>query len=418
MARTFFIEGYGCSLNIAETEKTAGFLIQNKFSKVDSFLRADFIIINTCSVKQVTEQRMLSRIKFLLSKKKRASKLIVMGCLASAQHETIWSISNKIIVLDNSLSSLCRELKIKPAEFSPSIPSISSRKCVSIIPVSTGCLGSCTYCSARLARRELKSYSPKSILTAFRSALRGGAKEIWLTSQDMGCYGFDIKTDLPSLLKLLLKEKGEFRLRIGMMNPNHFLKIRKDLVSLFSDERLYKFLHLPLQSASDRILKAMNRKYSVKEFDECVLFAKKNIPNVSLATDIIVGFPGESEEDFLLTLNSVKKYGFDVINISRFGKRKGTVAEKMPLQLTESTKKDRSRILSVLCDTIFEKNNPSFIGRTVLCLVSEKTKNGFNARTGEYRTVFINSSEDLLGKFVSVRINAINGHYFLGSLAK
>jgi len=414
LAQYFYIEGYGCSLNISETEKISGYLKEKGFKKTISILRADFIILNTCSVKQVTEQRMLSRVDFFLEHKKPSAKIIATGCLSAAQPKSFLNISKNIIVLDTKLSSLCKVLGIEEKEFSPLINSVNSRECVSIIPISVGCLGACTYCSAHLARKDLHSYSVEEIKQSFKSAIDSGAKEIWLTSQDTGCYGFDIGSDLPSLLKELLKEKGDYRIRLGMMNPNHFIKIKKELIPLFEDARLYKFLHLPLQSGSDRVLEKMGRKYSVKEFFSCIDYAKKNIPFVSLATDIIVGFPGESEKDFGLSVNAVNKAGFDVVNISRFGKRKGTVAEKMPSQLGEEIKKERSRVLSVLCKTIFEKNNSSFVGKKVLCLVSEKTANGFNARTNEYRTVFIKGFDLVLGKFVKIKLVSVNGHYFKG----
>jgi MiaB-like tRNA modifying enzyme len=368
--KTFFVEGYGCSLNVAETENIVGFFLENGFRRVFDFKEAEFVVINTCSVKSTTEQRMLSRIRFLLSQKKASAKLIVFGCLASSQKAFVQKISPELIVLDTKLSSLCSFLNLPLKDFSPEISSVSSSKFVSIIPVSVGCLGSCSYCSARLARRELSSYSIESIDFAFKKALSLGKKEFWITSQDLGCYGFDIGTGLPALLKVLLKNRGEFRVRLGMMNPNHFKKIRKELMPLFSDSRLYKFLHLPLQSGSNRILKSMNRMYSVKDFIECVSYARKFVPGLSVATDVIVGFPGESEKDFRETVALLKKVRPSIVNISRFGKRKGTVAEKFPLQLSEEEKKGRSRRLTVVCDGIFAEKNKKAVGKVLDCLVS------------------------------------------------
>jgi len=418
--KCFFVEGYGCSLNLAESEQIAGFLIENGFKKVDDFRLADFVIINTCSVKQVTEQRMISRIKFLFENKKSLSTLFVTGCLASAEHDLVAKINANIVVLDNSLASLCVALGIKVNNFSPMISSCKEKEFISIIPASVGCLGSCTYCSAHLARKELHSYDPKSIDLALKNALVGDklnspSKEIWLTSQDLGCYGFDIGSSVPKLLKLLLKNKGEFRLRLGMMNPNHFIKIRRSLLPLMKDERVYKFLHLPLQSGSDKILKLMNRKYSVGDFLECVKFARKFIPNVTIATDIIVGFPGETELDFKKTLAVLKKVQPDIVNISRFGKRKGTLAEKMSGQINEVEKKRRSKILANFCDELFAGKNRDFVGKDVCCLVSERTKNGFNARTNEYNTVFVREG---FGCFVVARIEEVRAHYLVGKVIR
>jgi len=411
--KSFFVEGYGCSLNISETEQVAGFLKENNFEQAKDFKEADFVIVNTCSVKQATEQRMIARICFLLENKKPLSKLIVMGCLASAQHETIQKVSKEIIVLDTSLASLCRVLGIKEREFSPEIIPVKSHELISIISISTGCLGNCTYCSSRLARKNLHSYSVESINFAFKKALDSGSKEIWITSQDLGCYGVDINSSLPKLLKELLKNKGNFRIRLGMMNPNHFLKIKKELMPLFSDERLYKFLHLPVQSGSDKLLKAMNRKYSVKDFVSCVEYARKIVPQVSISTDIIVGFPGESEKDFKKTLALVKKIRFDVFNVSRFGKRKGTLAAKMSRQVTDIEKKERSKYLADFFDKIALEKNEGVVGKEVICLVSEKVRNGFNGRTNEYKPVFLKKG---FGNFARVKIILARAHFFEGEV--
>jgi len=413
--KRFFIEGYGCSLNISETEQIAGVLKENGFVSVNDFKHANFIIINTCSVKQVTEQRMLSRINFLLENKKPESKLIVSGCLASAQAESISDISKEIIVLNNSLSSLCRALGLREKEFSPEITPVKSKELISIIPISTGCLGSCAYCSARLARKQLHSYPVESINAGFKRAISSGSKEVWLTSQDLGCYGFDINSSLPVLVKKLLENKGHFRIRLGMMNPNHFLKIKKELMPLFSDERLYKFLHLPLQSGSDFVLKSMNRKYLIKDYLSCIKFARKSVPKISISTDIIVGFPNESEKDFKKTLAMIKKIRFDVVNISRFGKRKGTIAESMTGQLTEEEKKRRSTLLNAFCDFGFFEKNKKLVGKEVTCLVSEKVNDGFNGRTNEYKPVFL---EKGYGSFVKVKIIAAKPHFLRGKVLR
>jgi MiaB-like tRNA modifying enzyme len=413
--KSFFLEGYGCSLNVSETQQINGFLIEHGFLQVKDFAKADFIIINTCSVKQATEQRMLSRIKLLLREKKSSAKLIVTGCLASAQHEMIAKISPELIVLDTSLSSLCNALGVREKNFSPEVPAVKQKELISIIAVSTGCLGSCTYCSARLARKELHSYSIESVLAGFRSALESGSCEIWITSQDLGCYGFDIGTNLPLLLKEILKIPGKYRIRLGMMNPNHFKKIKKELMLLFKDERLYKFLHLPLQSGSNKILKSMNRKYSIKEFVDCVNYARKIIPNITLSTDIIVGFPNETKKDFAQTLSVLKKTRPDVVNISRFGKRRGTIAEKLPLQVTEEEKKVRSRIAAEFCDEISLAKNKKLVGEKVLCLVSERASDGFNARTNEYRPIFLKEG---FGYYYLVEITQAKAHFFTGKVIK
>ncbi len=415
MIHEFYIEGYGCSLNISETEKIAGFLSANGYKKTLNPSKADFLIINTCAVKDTTEKRMLSRLKKMLNIKKPSAKLIAFGCLASTRKKAIQNISPKIIVLNTKLSSLAKELCLPVKDFSPSIKETKSRSLTSIIPISTGCVGSCTYCITKLARGELESYSEESIICAFKRALKS-SKEIYLTSQDLGAYGLDNGSSLPNLLKKLLETKGDYFIRLGMMNPNHFIKIRKELLPLLNDSRMYKFLHLPLQSGSDSILKKMNRFYNVKEFINCVEYARKQCPNITVATDIIVGFPGENEKDFQSTLRVLKKIKPSVINISRFGKRPGTIATKFSFQLTEKIKKDKSRRLTTFCKKLFLRENQKFVGKTVRALVSERSSTNselLTARTDNYKPIIVDTG---FGSFVRVKITSAEPNFFKGKV--
>ena len=411
--KKFYIEGYGCSLNIGETEQISFFLEKNNFKKTKILNDADFIIINTCSVKMVTEQRMLSRIKKFLGEKKQKTKIIITGCLAATNAQEIQKISQDLIVLDTQLESLCSALGIKKKSFSPKISHKKSHKYISIIPISVGCLGNCTYCATKLARGQLKSFSIKEINTAFKIAIKE-SKEVWITSQDLGCYGFDINTNLIELLKTLLKNKGEYRIRLGMMNPNHFLKIKKPLIDLFEDDRLYKFLHLPIQSGSDKILKKMNRKYSVKEYLSCVNYIKKRFDDFTISTDVILGFPGETKTDFNKTINLLKKTKPQVVNISRYGKRKGTIAATLPDQISETEKKERSKEVTALLRKQMLLQNKELIGKIFVALVSDKAqKDFFVARTNTYRPVLVPNK---LGEFIEVEVKEAYAHFFKGNI--
>jgi threonylcarbamoyladenosine tRNA methylthiotransferase CDKAL1 len=406
----FFVEGYGCSLNIGETEQISGFLQNKGFVKTDLIKNADIIIVNTCSVKMVTEQRMLSRIQFLLATKKKNAKLIITGCLAKTNNSQIQNISKELIVLDTKLESLAKVLNLKEEKFSPKIIEEQSQKNISIIPISVGCVGNCTYCATKLARGNLCSYSIEEINDSFKRALKK-SKEIWITSQDLGCYGFDTGHYLPELIKKLLENKGEYRIRLGMMNPIHFKKIQKELMPLFNDERLYKFLHLPVQSGSNKILKEMNRG-KVDDFTNAVAYARKKVSGIRIATDIIVGFPGETKNDFNESIELIKKVRPGVVNISRFGKRKGTIAAKLKNQLTEKEKKERSKELALVVKKILLVDNTKLIGQEGIALVSQKaSKNGYVARTNNYAQVIVN---DDFGEFINVKITFASSNFFKG----
>lgn len=413
LEKKYYIEGYGCSLNMGETEQISGFLQNHGFKKVISISLADYIIINTCSVKMVTEQRMLSRIKSILDKKKNSAKVLVVGCLGATNPKEIQEINSDLIVLDTKLENLCKALGLRQHSFSPRIIEDKSHEKISIIPISVGCVSNCTYCATKIARNKLISYPIDEINSAFKRALRT-SKEIHITSQDLGCYGFDKKTNLPTLIKELLKNKGDFRIRLGMMSPEHFHKIRNELMPLFDDERLYKFLHLPVQSGSNKVLKKMQRNYTVQQFIEEVNFARKNVSDISISTDIIVGFPSETKSDFEKTLELIEKTKPDVINISRFGKRKGTKAAIMKEQLQESEKKQRSRELSFFCKKLLSEKNKNLLGEKFKVLVSEKASGGyFTARTNNYKPILVNSG---FGDFKLVKVDEVFANFSKGSI--
>ena len=414
--KKFYLEGYGCSLNLGETEQISGFLKKNEFSITKKIKDANFIVINTCSVKMVTEQRMISRIQKFLSEKKPSAKIIVTGCLAKTNKVQLERLGENIIVLDTKLESLADVLKLKTEKFSPKIIEEKSKKYISIIPISVGCIGNCTYCASRLARGDLTSYSIKDINDSFKRALDRGSKEIWITSQDNGCYGFDIGKTLPDLIKVLLKNKGDYRLRIGMMNPRHFKKIKKELIPLFEDNRLYQFLHLPLQSGSNKVLKEMNRMTTIEEFLSVEKYIRKRVPNMRISTDIIVGFPGESDSDFKKSIKAIKDAKINVLNTARYGKRKGTVAAVMKNQFTEGQKKERSKELFVESRKLFAKQNKVFVGTKHIAFVSDNAiKNGFVARTQNYAPVVVDKG---FGKFIELEITASFPYYFKGKVLR
>ena len=415
--KLFFIEGYGCSLNKAETEQIHGFLEANGFARVSKPEQAEIIIINTCAVKEPTENKMLARTEalFKLAEKTKA-KLVVFGCLPKINSARISGISEKIVQCGPNLEELAGHLKIKPLKFSPLIKQKRANKFVSIIPVARGCLGSCSFCATKFARGSLHSYPIESIKQKFDLETKNPC-EVWLTAQDCGCYGFDNGTSLVSLLKELLKSKKQFRIRIGMMNPGHALKIIDSLLPLFRDRRLYRFFHIPLQSGSDSILKKMNRHYSKKQFFSLLKKIRKKLPDATISTDIIVAFPSESEKDFAETIAAVKRMKPDITNISRFGARPGTAAAKMSRQLHGREKKRRSRILSDLQKKISLERKKRFFGRTLEIFVSEKGSRGnFVGRDISYNPVVI--EKNLLGKFAKVRIEKAFSGFLLAKTPK
>ncbi|MBI4210533.1 MAG: tRNA (N(6)-L-threonylcarbamoyladenosine(37)-C(2))-methylthiotransferase [Candidatus Diapherotrites archaeon] len=408
-----YVEGYGCSMNLAETESVLGHAAKNGFEISAKPEDADFLVINTCAVKEQTEFRMLSRIKRLGEiADANGSQLVVFGCLPKVNRKLVESVARNAIQMGPDLEALSAVLGISGEQFSPSIEPLRSNPFVSIIPICSGCTNYCTFCGTKLARGNIRSYPIHQIRRRIESELPG-IREFWLTGQDTGAYGLDSKSSLPELLASLLEIEGDFRIRIGMMNPHHLGRIYHRLVPLFSDTRLYRFIHMPLQAGSDRILKLMRRGYTVSRYREMEEMLRRDVPGITIATDIIVGFPGETEKEFLETLSVVKETAPDITNISRFGVRPGTLAAGMPGRLSGSGKKSRSRRLFPVCRFVSLQRNKPMLGVRERIYVSEKgVRGGFMGRSSNYKPVIIN--EDCRGSFVEVEVTAVTATYLEG----
>ncbi|MFH1586408.1 MAG: tRNA (N(6)-L-threonylcarbamoyladenosine(37)-C(2))-methylthiotransferase [Candidatus Diapherotrites archaeon] len=411
----FHVEGYGCSLNRSDTEKIRHFLSKHNCT-IYPLDKAETIIINTCAVKEPTEFKMLNRIRELkkISDSNNA-ELIVFGCLAGMNAAKVMEISKDIILIPPSLEELARHLGIEETEFSPAIESIRENEFVAIIPISRGCRNNCSYCGVKQVRGELKSYGIKELKENFTKEIARPC-EVWLTAQDTADYGFDLGNSLPELLGQLLEIEGNYMIRIGMMNPKNLMRIKDELIPLMQDERVYKFLHIPVQSGSDRILKAMKRNYIAAEFLSLAKELKEKIPGLNISTDVIVGFPGESKDDFKKSVELLKELKPGVVNISRYGDRPNTAAEKMDGKIHGRDKKARSRELSSLCREIFLGENKAMEGKTLKIFVSEKgPKGGFVGRNLSYKPVVI--GKDLMGKMAKVKI--LRAHpFYLEAMAE
>jgi len=418
----FCIETFGCKFNKADSELIRKILIEKGFKEA-SEKEADFVILNTCGVVEKTERKIIKR---AIELKKKGKKIIFAGCLPLISQKICEKIADGLIGPTNILDLprvVRKVLKGKKAKFLKQKPidkakfkyfAIPKETVVAIVPISEGCLGNCAYCATKLAKGKLRSFDKKEILKNIEEALKLGAKEIQLTSQDLGIYGLDKgKFLLPELLRDILKIKGEFRVRLGMTNPTFFKKIQHQVFKLMKDEKIYKFLHLPLQSGSDEILKAMKRRYTTKEFLEIVKNFRKNFKFGILATDVICGFPGETEKDFQKTVFLIKKVKPEILHVFRYSKRKGTVAEKLK-DFPDRIKKERSRILNKVWLQILKEKNKKYLGKVFPVLITEKRKDSFLARTNFYKAVIL--KEGNLGEFKKVKIVDVKPNYLVGEI--
>jgi len=410
-----YLEWYGCALNRADTEKLRLAFVSAGYKIVDTPEEADYCIINTCAVKTPTEEKIIARLKKLSELSKCSGfKLAVIGCLTEVSRERVLKAAKNAVLFGVDPKPIADYFGLKLA-YSPKARALPYNKCISIIPVARGCLNRCTYCCVSTARVRLKSYTVEEIDEAFRAAIQQ-SKEIWLTATDMACYGFDRKINLAMLLKKLLENTGEYRIRIGMLNPQHVKHFFDELLEVMKDKRVYKFFHLPVQSGSDEILGRMARGYEAQEFRMLIKKARKTFPYATIATDIIVGFPGETQKDFEETVKLMYETKPDVVNISRYGKRPGTPAAKME-QLPFSIVKERSRALSEIVRELAMEKNKTFLGKTFRVLVSERgMKGNFVGRTDSYKPVVVKNTN--LGQFVTVKITDAKSTYLEGILVE
>ncbi len=282
---------------------------------------------------------------------------------------------------------------------------IRKNQLVGITEIASGCLGACAYCIVKFARGNLKSRKIEEILKEIENSLKDGCKEIWITSQDCGCYGLDIQMNLADLLRQIVEINGDFKIRVGMMNPNHMKPILGELIEIYKNPKIYKSIHIPVQSGSDKILKSMRRGYKVKNFEKIVKEFRKIFPNITLSTDIIVGFPSEKESDFKETIEMIKRVRPDIVNISKFAPRPRTKAKRMK-QLDNMVIKKRSKRLADLVRKIGMEKNKEWLSKECEILVTEKgkRKNQLMGRNEYYKPVIFEGKKNVMGKFLKVKI--------------
>ena len=420
MKEKIFIRTFGCSLNQSDSEQMAGVLTHAGFIIILKPEDADLIILNSCTVKGPTENSLFKEIK-----KWKNKRLVIAGCIPQTDKEKLKEYSligtknlyQIVEVVQETLNgNLTQRLTFK-GNPGLTLPRIRKNKNVGVIPISRGCLGSCTFCKTKAARGNLQSYPPNDILNLANEYLNEGANELWLTSQDCGCYGFDINTNLAELLEQLTKIPGDFKIRIGMANPDHILKILTKLIQAYKNKKVFRFLHLPIQSGNDLLLTIMKRNYSVKEFKIVISAFRKEIPDITISTDIICGFPGETEEQFQDSLDLINWLKPLVLNISRFWPREKTPAAKMKNQLTSRLVKERSRKLHHLFRELGKKENEKELGRIKEVLIEEKIKNGFVGRDENYRPIILHETAEL-GQKMNVKIVGCSAIDLRGKIIK
>jgi MiaB-like tRNA modifying enzyme len=404
-----YLEAYGCTLNVGESREARALLARRGWDLVDAPEEADLAVLVTCVVIEKTEREMLKRVKALSG----AHRLVITGCMATACRGKAEEIAPEAeFVPPGDLASLSAALDAEGVDERASRH--VERYPFSIVPISTGCLGRCSYCMTQLARGQLKSRPIDAIVQSVEEAVSLGPTEVQLTAQDTAAYGSDIDTSLSELIERVCEIPGDFRVRVGMMNPKSALQRLEDLVRLYSRAKVFKFLHLPVQSGSDSVLGRMSRGYTVGDFEIIVSRLRGTVPELTLSTDLIVGYPGETEEDHAANLRLISRVEPDIVNVTRFSERPGTAAAGDPHKVAGWKAKYRSRELTRLRFSISLGKNREWVGRKVRALSTEPGKPGTTIfRTDEYKQIVVPGRLEL-GAWSEIRVTGATATYLKG----
>ena len=416
-----WVEAYGCSASFSDSEMISGLIVNGGHTLAENAEDSDLSVIVTCSVKDATASKMIHRIKESNSK-----PLVVAGCLPKAEKETVEKFAENASLLGpNSIGKTLQVIQstldgnkliaLDDSDISKvGLPKIRLNSAVGIVEIASGCMSECTFCQTKLAKGDLQSYRIGDIVRQVKTEISEGCSEVWLTSTDNGCYGFDIDTDLPELVNTVAEIPEKFFVRVGMMNPMYMPRIKNNLLKSFENNKIFKFLHVPVQSGSDKVLNDMKRGHTAETFRNVVQRFRNKFEKFTISTDIIVGFPTETKEDFQETIELLEETRPDIVNLSRYSQRPGTDAAEM-VQIDVSEVKRRSKIAYELISKISKENNQKWIGWKGEVLFDEEFENQVRGRNFAYKPIFVDE-EPKIGEISSVKITDATNHSLIGRI--
>ncbi len=435
--RSFHEVTFGCQQNEADSEKISGILRSVGFSESYDMNNAEVVIFNTCAVRDHAEKKALSIIGRLKAAKSNNPELVigVVGCMA-AEDKTVelikhsypfvsFTIEPNLLhllpsVLFSYMSTRKRTFTIgkDSGDIVEGLPSVRRTKHRGWVSVMYGCNNFCSYCIVPYTRGRERSRRSSDVINECKALIADGVKEITLLGQNVNSYNSD--TDFSGLLSAIAELDGDFLIRFMTSHPKD---VPDSLIETLAKHRgkIAPFFHLPLQSGSNRILGQMNRRYTRESYLEIIRKLREDVPDIALSTDIIVGFPGETDEDFADTLSIIKEVEYDNAYCFVYSKRDGTPAARMENSVPEEKIKERMSILLDACKEIALKKNMRYENKTVRVLVDEKCESGeniYSARTDTNKLVHISSDDDIGGKFVNVLIEKAKPFDMIGKIIK
>ena len=432
-----YVETYGCQQNEADSERIRGMLVESGYQICNEAEGADVVVMNTCAIRENANQRVFGNLGALTHTKRRhpAQKIFLCGCMAG-QEVVSTRIKNSFHHVDGVFSThhlwqfpeiLYKVLSGSKRQFyiadeagsiAEGLPVVRSNPLKAWVSIMYGCNNFCTYCIVPYVRGRERSRRPEDILAECRELAAAGIKEITLLGQNVNSYGKDLDcgVDFADLLAAIAQLEGDFLIRFMTSHPRDASTKLFDTMAKY--DKIAKQLHLPFQSGSSRVLKAMNRHYDRETYLEKVRYAKSIMPQLVLTSDVIVGFPGETEEEFEETISLIEEVRYDALFTFIFSPRPGTPAAKME---DPTLKEDKSRRFDRLCDVqnhISEQTHAAYAGKTFRCLVDGTDKELFTARTEGGRLVRFSGDENLIGTYQNITITGHNTWSLTGELQR
>ncbi len=412
--KRYYLITYGCLMNHSDSERIASRLENAGYSPTSDESKADLVVINVCSVRQRAIDRVVGKIKNFakLKVKNKKLKVILTGCILEKDKKKLKKQVDEIWPTTN--------LEIKPH---------CHNKFSAYLPVMTGCDNFCSYCVVPYVRGREYSKPAKEIIEEVKDLIKEGYKEITLLGQNVNSYRGNLKAqiskvktttqkskpeviDFPKLLKMVNDIEGNFWLRFVTSHPKDMSDRLIDAVANY--EKVCQYIHLPIQSGDDKILEKMNRGYTAKEYLGLVKKIRTKIPNAAISTDAIVGFPGETKKQFENTAKLFKKVGFDMAYIAQYSPRAETAAAKLKDNVPHQEKKRRKEVLTEILRKTALENNKKYIGQTVKILVESNQR----GKTRSFKNVKFESTKDLIGGFVKIKITKATPWGLKGELIK
>lgn len=374
MTKNAYVLCTGCPESRIDSARVQNFLVENGWKITNDLKEADVIVFRVCGLTEKTAEDSIQIIRKIKSKKKGSAQFIVWGCLPKIDPEALRTEYNGVTFGEEEVTTLNKIFEAKkPIEevvanyvmpafelkrsglygflgklynFASRRFSIAQNESIFHIKVSTGCLGNCSFCAVRKSRGLVRSKSIDCILSEFRDGLRKGFRYFSLLATDLGDYGRDLGYNLVDLLVELTKEKGDYKIGLRNVNPCHLNEMFEELRPIFSSGKIW-FLSSAAETGSDRILKLMRRSYKIQDFKKCIQILNKEHPNILLRTQLMVGFPTETVEDFQKSLRLLDELKIDWVEVYKFSPRRGTLAAKMTGQVPEKIKEARFRQLTL-----------------------------------------------------------------------